>query len=480
MVCREWMDDKQKIFRTKSALKKTGIRRFFNKLTLMGKTCKNKYSIYSEVGIEMRKFVFSVSFLFVFFSYNSFAIGDQNTNCEIVDGVCPAGCNYEEGGLFQEDECSPCPVGYYNSEQNSACVKCFPKVDDAFIDDGGGTYTGYTTDSCPWTITCEAGQYWDGGETKCKSCGTFYTSNGATVEGAGSEVVPSEDVGTCYGKTFTLKLNKNTRLETIGNDVYADKDVQYEYLKGIKGKPLGDGGGGWEIVPIYDYIPVGQRHSNTVLKTFNGYASDNARCNSDTTKIFDKDGKFLPLDAVGDAKFSRLNDLLPRDGDVSEEVQLYACWENNVILISYSNGTESMGKKECMVQGVGNNDSFSCTVDRTPEKPGMVFMGYKCTYNNGKLCFPDEVDKLLKRGDEIPPVASEIYLTAQFKECFAGYYCDSNGEHSCPEGTTSTRGAAKAKSDCYMVRGNAGTKFCSKDRCFTLPGYGNILYEPQF
>ena len=269
-------------------------------------------------------------------------------------------------------------------------------------------------------------------------------------------------------------------METIGNDVYADKDVQYEYLKGIKGKPLGDGGGGWEIVPIYDYIPVGQRHSNTVLKTFNGYVSNNARCNSDTTKIFDKDGKFLPLDAVGDAKFSRLNDLLPRDGDVSEEVQLYACWENNVILISYSNGTESMGKKECMVQGVGNNDSFSCTVDRTPEKPGMVFMGYKCTYNNGKLCFPDEVDKLLKRGDEIPPVASEIYLTAQFKECSAGYYCDSNGEHSCPEGTTSTKGAAKAKSDCYMVRGPAGTKFCSKDRCFTLPGSGNILYEPQF
>lgn len=474
------MDYKQKISGTESALKKTGICRFFNKLTLMGKTCKNKYVTYSEDYIEMRKFVFSVLLLFIFLPCNLFAADSRNTSCEIVDGVCPAGCNYEAAGLFDEAKCSPCPVGTYNSNSNSKCEgKCWLPTGGGYLDDGQGTYTGYVTNSCPWTLKCEAGQYWDGGEKKCKSCGTFYASNGATVEGAGSEVVPSEDVGTCYGKTFTLTLNKNTRLETIGNDVYADKDVQYEYLKGIKGKPLGDGGGGWEIVPIYDYIPVGQRHSNTVLKTFNGYASNNASCNSDTTKILDKDGKFLPLDAVGDEKFSSLNALLPRDGDVSEEVQLYACWENNEILIFYSNGTGSMEQMECMVQGVGNNDRFSCKVDRTPEKSGMVFMGYKCTYNNGKLCFPDEVDKLLKRGDEIPPVASEIYLTAQFKECSAGYYCDSNGEHSCPEGTTSTRGAAKAKSDCYMVRGPTGTKFCDDNGCFTFPGSGKIMYDPS-
>lgn len=468
MVCREWMDDKQKIFRTKSALKKTGMRRFFNELTLMGKTCKNKYSIYSEVGIEMRKFVFSVSFLFVFFSYNSFAIGDQNTNCEIVDGVCPAGCNYEEGGLFQEDECSPCPVGYYNSKQNSACVKCFPRVDDAFIDDGGGTYTGYTTDSCPWTITCEAGQYWDGGETKCKSCETFYTSDGVTVNGSGSEVIPSEDEGICYGETLTINLMKNTAFTTIGNDVYEDKSVEYVYLEGIKNGNY-----------TYKQIPPNKRHSDTVLKKFLGYASSSNNCKNPMKLIFDQDGKFLPLDAEGDTIFERINNWL-KGTSGSDGRNLLACWENASVTVKYYvDGAYVEGKDlTCSILGSGSNETFSCKVNYTPKKDGMVFMGYKCTYNNGELCFPDEVDKLLKRGDEIPPVASEIYLTAQFKECSAGYYCDSNGEHSCPEGTTSTQGAAKAKSDCYMVRGPAGTKFCSKDRCFTLPGYGNILYEP--
>lgn len=107
---------------------------------------------------------------------------------------------------------------------------------------------------------------------------------------------------------------------------------------------------------------------------------------------------------------------------------------------------------------------------------GKLFTGYNCYTNEefSNLC----TTPFYTPGDQIAPPETDDektrYFVAQYDACPAGHYCTNGDTDNCPAGTTSDPGAGSA-TNCYMVRGDGGTKFCDNTGdCFYLPGSGHV------
>ena len=440
----------------------------------------------------------------------------RTETCESYpDKSCGPGCYYSE----QSSKCERCPAGTYKSEVGSGgCQKCSMDVISSILSSGSGTfnymtgdaYTGYTSDTCPLVIRCAPGYYFtydkdkktgrcsrcagstepdtdDGG--KCYSedvCGEYVNIEKCDViinrVGDGVIVDVENNFGSaCVPNIYKLKLNKNTELETLNADypgyeiTYSDKTV---YAKCDTGFASTEDATNW-----VNYLAEQLRHpSYYPFKKLLGYSTDK-NC---TNIIISKDGD-VELDIF------------------NKDTELYACWENGQIEVTYYQTTTS-GDPWAEI----HKYTTHCTLDDSKSTPpdeckfldigyleemaggemiatGYVFKSHDCRIgelgNNQwvDLLFCLDGVKEFAAGKYIPFVknVTSISVAVVGAMCPAGYYCSKTEQNSCPVGTTSETRSTSV-SACYMPSGQSGTKFCDKNGCFYLPtGIGNISYNPS-
>ena len=433
---------------------------------------------------------------FVVFFNASTLFAAQVANCDNkVNGVCPNGC-YEIGdGLG----CTKCPEGYYgrgyvdNSAGNRVdkyCVPCSipapPKGENVNYEVDfilGEKYTGFTTDECPWVITCPEGYFFAGGSSGCVACSSVEPSNcykGKTniLKGKGTGMPQDAFATMCEGAVYKITLRKNTELETLNADypehkiTYSDKTV---YAKCDTGFASTEDATEWGPYGLEGDML--QPYEN--FKMFRGYSTSNESDDCMQHLVFDTQGA-----------------LKKGINYFNEPMTLHACWTNLPIAITYYQGSTSGNPWD-----EPNTYTTHCTLDDSKSTPpdeckfldidyleevagemlstGSVFKSYDCRIDSvqGKPCLDEVVQ--FSSGDYIPFIGKSISVPVIGATCPAGYYCSKTEQNSCPVGTTSA--AAKSSiEDCYMPSGQSGTKFCDKNGCFYLPtGIGNISYNPS-
>lgn len=487
------------------------------------------------LGASLRNILLYIVLGVFAFNVCTMRVAEARTEtCESYpDKSCGPGCYYSE----QSSKCERCPAGTYKSGVGSGgCQKCSLDVISSIWSSGPGTfnymtgdaYTGYTSDTCPLVIRCAPGYYWKYDKNKetgrCSRC-------------AGSTEPDTDDGGKCYREdvcgeyvniekcdviinrvrdgvivdvennfntacvpnTYKLTLYKNTKLETLNADypgheiTYSDKTV---YAKCNTGFASTEDATKWE-----DYLAEQLRHpSYYPFKKLLGYSTDKG-C---TNIIINKDG-YVELDNNSNETHRTLNIF-------NKDTELYACWENGQIDVTYYQTTTSGNSS-----GEAHTYTTHCTLDDSQSNPpndsgsdkpnecafldigylegkagemistGSVFKSHDCRIgklgNNqwGDLSFCLDGVKEFAAGKYIPFVknVTSISVAVVGATCPAGYYCSKTEQNSCPIGTTSATGATSV-SACYMQGGQSGTKFCDKNGCFYLPtGIGNISYNPS-
>ncbi len=413
----------------------------------------------------MRKIFFTLLCLCIF---STSAIAGVVTSCtRDEEGNCSEGCEPNSTGTA----CSLCTNGFYKSGNNkNKCTQCSHPTKGSW--EWADESTGHTADSCPWTAYCGTGEYWQSNNATrgCYACSGGYESKEGnaefTVWGRGNSTVvtisPSgnaEDFGIddrCEAQVFTLELEKNTLLTDLywpfERARYEDKTAYAKYNTGFAKSADSTS---WSEKTLPDDLLQPDRP----YKLFQGY-SDNKDC--------EKGNLYFNADGVFQLDWSKL----------TSDKTLYACWDNVTVKVNYYNAAGTVYKTQsCTVDDTST--TFDCTAwdytgGITDEYAGQIFNYYSCTYGDGTPCNPSTV----KEGDSIPLGNATINLRPVFQQCSPGYWCDNNQTNPCPAGTTSAGGAA-SEENCYMVRGNNGTRFCDSNGCFFLPGLGNISFNPD-
>lgn len=411
----------------------------------------------------MRKIFFTLLCLCIF---NTNAIAASVTSCtRDEEGNCSEGCEPNITGAT----CSLCQPGYYKLGNNkNRCTQCSHPTGEEGVDwDWAGESTGHTSDSCPWTAYCGPGEYWQSNNATrgCYACSGGYESKEGnaefTVRGRGNSTIvtisPSgnaEDFGIddrCEAKVFQLDLKKNTAMVVwFDGSKYENKTAYAKYNNGFAKSANSTS---WS-----ETLPADLLQPDRPVKKFMGYYGTD---NCGGGMYFDTDG-------------NRKQDWSMFTSDKT----LYACWDNVNVTVNYYNAAGTVYKTQsCTVND--DSETVNCTAENytggiTDEYAGQIFNYYSCTYGNGTACNP----RTLNEGDSIPLGNATINLRPVFQLCSPGYWCEDNQTNPCPAGTTSAGGAASEK-NCYMVRGNNGTRFCDSNGCFFLPGSGNISFAPD-
>ena len=409
----------------------------------------------------MRKIFFTLLCLCIF---STSAIAGVVTSCtRDEEGNCSEGCEPNSTGTA----CSLCQPGFYKSGNNkNRCTQCSYPTKGSW--EWADESTGHTANDCPWTATCEYNEYWDisgiinGSNFGCEPCGEHYNSkqtNSYPISGAG--IISTDGLqylkdAVCDGKVYKLDLEKNTLLTDLywpfERARYEDKTAYAKYNTGFAKSADSTS---WSEKTLPDDLLQPDRP----YKLFQGY-SDNKDC--------EKGNLYFNADGVFQLDWSKL----------TSDKTLYACWDNVTVKVNYYNAAGTVYETQsCTVDDTST--TFDCTAldytgGITDEYAGQIFNYYSCTYGDGTACNPSTV----KEGDSIPLGNATINLRPVFQQCSPGYWCDNNQTNPCPAGTTSAGGAA-SKENCYMVRGNNGTRFCDSNGCFFLPGLGNISFNPD-
>ena len=395
----------------------------------------------------MKRILFAVFGVIVMLPMASVA-ATAELNCRMVNDECPAGCGYSE----ITHNCEKCPTGTYGPGGTSECLPCSSPNSAEFA--AGVEYEGMTTDACPWTISCPSGHYFNDTDLQCVPCGQHYNAKGTTtctISGTGENTITSYDdkctlADRCDGKVYKLTLDKNT----IYTGLLIDWDWK-EYKTHTAWAKYGTGfatdkdSTDW----LSDKLPDSVLQPDRKQFEFLGYA-ETEDCR-DGGLYFREDGTLnRGWDSFG--------------GDKT----LYACWHAPNITFTYYKHDGQ----------VWITDTWQVTSPQITARKytstypsGQTFSHYLCKYGiSGAPCNPD----IINVDDPIPFGELTVNLYPVFQDCPAGHYCTNGKTYNCPAGTTSDPGAGST-TNCYMVRGNGGTKFCDNTGdCFYLPGSGHV------
>lgn len=375
-------------------------------------------------------------------------------DCTMTDGICPAGC-YMDSNMG----CTQCPAGSYNPTQNAtACQECQRPEGADWAE--GDEYKGMTTNACPWYKKCYSGEYVASTtDLRCQPCGNYYTAKGGefTITGSGyaaTDIDSYKKSDRCDGKVYKLTLKRNSIITD-------DKTAYFKYDTGFSANSTGP----WNKTTL----PASALQDNKPVQTFVGY--------------FDNKGDLVWEER--DQYFSSNGALTKPQADLAElankdnEITLWAGWSFSPYHIYYY--YDDAGGSQ-ITQTCGEDKDYSGSTCKTQEYQwdappmGKLFTGYKC-YTNEE--FSNSCTKpFYTPGDQIAPPETDAektrYFVAQYDACPAGHYCTNGDTYNCPAGTTSDPGAGSA-TNCYMVRGDGGTKFCDNTGdCFYLPGSGHV------
>lgn len=377
--------------------------------------------------------------------------GDQCNPEQPQNNACGEGC------FPRTLQCIPCEAGFYNNNaQNTGeCERCTIIPDDA---DWVPDITGMRSNSCPWEITCNTNYYWNSTTRKCEACNTGdgYHSTAQTIQGAGNE---SESTS-C--DIYEIKLVDGGT--TIGT-AYAKKDTGY--ANNLNGPWTSNG----PITPLPNY-------PNKWWQRFTGYLKEG----QDFT---DSDGYVKspwnqniitePFTATARWQYAKFNIQFNLEGSVEP-------------LVEYTNCTLSDEENPCLAPTADDIAGYI--------QDGQYLAYWICndpdgdTFHckNGEKVSPGHLitsDIVLVSGTDFGGNSGQpVVLEAYFTTCDAqlGQYCTEGGKYAnCPQGTTTLSTGATSITECVMVGGSNGTKFCDKEnRCFNLPEGTNIPYTDSF
>ena len=395
----------------------------------------------------MKRILFAVFGVIIMLPMASMAV-----DCTMTDGICPAGC-YMDSNVG----CTQCPAGYYNPTQNATtCQECQSPKGADFAE--GDEYKGMTTNACPWYKTCYSGEYVASTTNlTCQPCGDYYTAKGDefTITGSGSAATSIdgyEKSNRCDGKVYTLDLSGNP-----GNA----KTAYFKYDTGFSENSTGP----WNQTTL----PASALQDDRPVQKFVGYFNNNGAI------VWDQRDQYFSSNGALTKKQAELAQLANKDN----KIKLWAGWSFSpyYIYYYYDDAGGSYIDQTC-----GGDKDYNGSTCKTQEYQwdappmGKLFTGYKCYTNEG---FSNPCTKTFYTpGDQIAPPETDAektrYLVAQYDACPAGHYCTNGKTNDCPAGTTSDPGAGSA-TNCYMVRGDGGTKFCDNTGdCFYLPGSGHV------
>ena len=380
-------------------------------------------------------------------------------NCTMVDGQCPAGCYHSEMG------CTACQSGSYNGTPGATkCTTCTIPTEATADPD----QMGLTSDNCSWTAFCKSGEYV--ASTKdltCQPCGDYYTAKGDDfkITGSGSDATSIDGYkksDRCDGKVYKLELRPNS----------APSGTTTPHIGYFKYNGLGENQPGFstaETGPWNKTLPAELFFESGPVRTFSGFYDDRPGTNDDAWAYFSSQGVFSTNSQHTQNTMADLN----KDNIIT----LYAGWTNELYHIEYIfnnpdyNRTEDCGgeiPKQCTVSDHNGKESAS---------NGTVFNNTYTCYKDATLTQPCETPIYTvgtKIGEPTSKDEKTRYFVAQYDACPAGHYCTNGSTNDCPAGTTSDPGAGSA-TNCYMVRGDGGTKFCDNTGdCFYLPGSGHV------
>lgn len=415
----------------------------------------------------MRKIFFTLLCLCIF---NTNAIAASVTGCTMdEEGNCSEGCEPNEQGT----SCLLCKNGYYKSGNNkNRCTQCSHPTKGSW--EWADESTGHTANDCPWTTTCEYNEYWDisgisnGSNFGCEPCGEHYNSkltNSYPISGAG--IISTDGLqylkdAVCDGKVYKLDLQRNTW--------FLPNQHKQAYAKFDEGFAANANSDYWDE----NYLPQSAVPGDRPIKSFKGYNS-NENCNG--IMFFARE----ETDGTIKAKFNEnWNSLFNLTDSAENTKQLFMCWENLEATINYLNPSGGTWKQDKYTMDDDTPDSYYKILQYGGSVPGGgMFSHYTCTYIDTtgaeKTCTKSTVTP---ETTDFVPDGTTVNLKPNFGDCPDGYWCQTGSKKPCPAGTTSAGGAA-SEENCYMVRGNNGTRFCDSNGCFFLPGLGNISFNPD-
>ncbi|MDE5615732.1 MAG: hypothetical protein K2I81_02785 [Alphaproteobacteria bacterium] len=370
----------------------------------------------------MKKFIFGILIaLFV----NGTAIA---FDCPSGDAMTETTCNAVANCVYNAGSCQKCDNGQYSPANSNKCMNCNNNKPSSADWTGPGNDKG----TCPWSITCSAGSYWNGSE--CVDCKGNQTSSDTTITSDGMGSWPAQN-NTCTYKAVLIKLEKNQGVFDIDKQIYAKCEEGFADSED----------GPWREQP--DITPTlwwGQ--------TFDGYYTDK----TGGTQRFDENGELSYQ--TTDCSFTE------------ETTTLYAHWQQNPYYVDYyyPPDTTAAMRQKCYL-------GKACTPiepdsNKAPAK--QAFDKWQCISGcSGSINKDDIIPEPKQTNTTTTPV---IQLQALWRNCNAGYYCTNGKEEPCPIGSTSAAGS-ETIGDCHITQ---DTLFCDGDgtTCFYLPAQKTTFY----
>lgn len=428
----------------------------------------------------MRKILFLMPLLVICaIPTHSYAITEAECSTKETQEECPAGCYWDRTG------CKVCGLGTYTTQAGqTACSDCYHPAGQQGTREEGGKWqwaensVGNTTVICPFTLYCDADEYiyvtnLQQNNFGCQKCGTHYnTKLGDTYEeninslldlfAAISDQAPHSKANVCDGKVYKLDLQRNTWFLP-----YQHKQAYAKFDEGFAANANSDD---WDE----NYLPQSAVPGDRPIKSFKGYNS-NENCNG--IMFFAREESNGTIKAKFNENWNSLFNLTDSEENTK---QLFMCWENLEATINYLNPSGGTWKVDKYTMDDDKQDSYYKILQYGGSVPdGGMFSHYTCTYIDTtgaeKTCTKSTVTP---ETTDFVPDGTTVNLKPNFGDCPDGYWCQSGSKNPCPAGTTSAGGAA-SEENCYMVRGNNGTRFCDSNGCFFLPGLGNISFDPD-
>jgi hypothetical protein len=353
---------------------------------------------------------------------------------------CPAGCRWMGGTT-----CADCSNGTWSAGNVTSCSNCTGPAGAIF------TTKGTTANNCEWTVTCAAGQYWDG--NSCEACkGNTVSENPTTVIGQGANSAPTTCTLCDASKHLVPNSTNSECVCTPGYNKQGNNCVGNSYIINFDvngGTPQGS-----KSCSSYGDECVWKNVTTKSGYTLDGWAAVSGGTNSVAT----------------DRLAAGFNSPAPPSPNGST-ITLYAIWKQCAC-----NGTNGTGKAHI------NNGSCQCYI----LCDAQYYMAKKDANNNPV---------------GYSPSTSVTDKNLSCSACPKGYYCPGadlgnpgsppqsskcelvlgstnyDGRCKCPLGATTNATGNSSISDCAIVGGSTGTRFCDSYGCFNFPAGIAIKYK---
>lgn len=340
-----------------------------------------------------------------------------------------------------------------------------------YLENTNYVITGNISDNCPWQISCDVGQYWDGrqGYQQCYECGTGYDIGPQFISNVyGGPNLPTSlqvnlKLRSCTPKLYDISLMSglNDSWNVPDASEYKSYSIQYKY----------DAGFGMQNKEFYNdtisHLNVLQ--PNKAYLEFIGYYTKEQNA-SDAEQVFNSTG-------ATQGNFGNNHELFTTDGTTAV---LYAHYEIHPINIWYAKDRGQVGASAehsfTVEDGTNSNNRKVRSVDSAwfKEHDGEMFSHYDCwDIDTGGKC----AGKSTYKPNDVLEFSSSLnrVLIPVYTDCPAGYYCKNNEQKACPGGSTSAARSSEI-GNCYIAGGNSGTKFIDgAGNSFVLPA-GKIIY----